>query len=75
MPARVREALDRFCDAVARWNQLREPCTDRCPFCSAPVVIRPDDGVSHYSHPEPACPPWVPALQALGGYDMRSESL
>jgi hypothetical protein len=75
VPALVREALDRFADAIVRWERLREPTTDRCPFCDELVVIRPEGDVSHYSHRDPPCPPWVPALQALGGFDMRRESL
>lgn len=67
----VRARLDRFVDAFARWQALTAPGTDVCPFCGELVAIVPDDGKSHYSHREPVCPPWVPALTVLGGYDLR----
>jgi hypothetical protein len=67
----VRAAIDRFVTAFSRWQSLRSPNTDVCPFCGELVAIVPDAGRSHYSHREPLCEPWVPALTAIGAYDLR----
>lgn len=67
----MREAIDRFVECVSRWETLRHEDSDACPFCGELVVIEPGDGASHYSHREPVCGPWVPALTAIGGYDAR----
>lgn len=67
----VRAAIDRFVEAFARWQDLKSPDSDLCPFCGELIMIVPDDGKSHYSHREPICDPWVPALTVLGAYDLR----
>jgi hypothetical protein len=72
----VRARLDRFVDAFTRWNALRgEPTNDECPFCGALVVIKPGATSNDYLHLVPACPPWMPALMALGAHSPRSEVL
>lgn len=67
----MRAAVDRFIECVIRWQGMRHEDRDVCPFCGGLIVIEPGDDVSHYSHREPVCGPWVPALTAIGGYDAR----
>ena len=77
MDIEAEQLATKLVECLQRWKVLPigELFEERCPFCSAPVLVTNNAADSDISHALPACDAWAVGLVAMGAHSPRLQTV